>query len=667
MNPPPFFMGLTLLFWGWEVGLFPIAAIGAVILELPRLTRWRWDFSEADMNRIWDLCEILFVGAMVYGYATTDISTGPSKFIPWLPLIFFPFIAATAYSVHDCVRLSTYFWLLRRKGHEAMRSKPISAFVPYWYFAVCFVAASIANVRDIRFYAAVVAFGAWMLWMFRSRATPVWLWMTMVATVSVVGFFGHIGLTRLQAFVENKAGQMLEDIGTPDTEITKAWTAIGSIGKLKMSGRVILRLDTDGHHPPPDLLRKASFSTYQTVGNRAMWSIAKTEFTTVSPGPEPATWPLSASQDTSSFIRISSFMARGTGIVPVPNGSVLLEELFADSVQTNRYGSVRVRNAPPLVRYRVTYGNTSTLDAPPMASDVEVPTSEQPALAQIAADLGLGSQPPAMVLRRVEGFFRDKFTYSRFLKETSYDPTGHNTSLSQFLLRDRAGHCEYFASATTLLLRQAGIPARYAIGFAVPEAERGGRVHLVRARHAHAWTLAYVDGVWRDIDTTPASWDEIEEEQKPLYQPLTDLFSWGQYRFAAWRYYSERGSVGKLVLWLAPILLAWFSWRLFSRKRRVRLQGEARQEPRPHYPGLDSEFYLIERRFAQTGFPRHTEEPLSAWLERVEGSPQAKRTLDPLREILALHYAYRFDPEGISASARHDLKSRIDTWLRDSR
>ena len=47
---PPFLLGLTVLFWGWEVGWLPLGAIGAVVLELPRLIRWRWDFSEADMS-----------------------------------------------------------------------------------------------------------------------------------------------------------------------------------------------------------------------------------------------------------------------------------------------------------------------------------------------------------------------------------------------------------------------------------------------------------------------------------------------------------------------------------------------------------------------------------------------------------------------------------------
>jgi len=268
------------------------------------------------------------------------------------------------------------------------------------------------------------------------------------------------------------------------------------------------------------------------------------------------------------------------------------------------------------------------------------------------------------VLQRVQNFFQEKFTYSRYLKETDYDPTGRNTALRQFLLRDRAGHCEYFATAATLLLRQAGIPARYAIGFAVP-GEEGGPVYLVRARHAHAWTQAYINGAWRDFDTTPASWNEAEEAQKTAFEPVTDLLSWLQYSFARWRYYGERGAIRKVLLWLAPVLLVWFSWRLFSQKRRLQLQNSRPRREEFHGVGLDSEFYLIEKRLAQAGVPRRGGEPLGAWVSRVEAARHIG-AIPPLRDIIAIHYTYRFDPRGVSDAQRHELKSRVDTWLKDS-
>lgn len=667
MIAPPLFIGLTLLFWGWEAKLLPLAVVCALIVELPRFIRWRVEFSETDIRRVWDLCEVLFLMAMVYGYVTTDIAGGPAKFIPWLPLVFFPFVAATAFSAHDRVRLRTYFWLLRKPGRDALSTKSLGGFVPYWYFVVCFIAASIMNVRDIRFYAGVVLFSGWLLWMVRNRTTPLLVW-TFVAAVAVgAGFLGQIGLTRLQAFVENRAGQLFENLESPDVDFTQTRTSIGSVGKLKLSSRIILRVETDGKHPPPALLRKASFTSYQSSGDRATWSAAKAEFGSVSPGSDVADWLLATSRSSSSLVGISMFIQGGTGILPVPNGPTMLQKLLAASVQTNSCGSVRVREAPPLVRYAVKYNDdASTLDAPPTAADLEVPPQEQPAVAQIAAELGLASQSPAAVLQRVGNFFQEKFTYSRYLKGTDYDPTGRNTPLRQFLLRDRAGHCEYFATAATLLLRQGGVPARYAIGFAVPEAERGGRVHLVRARHAHAWTLAYVDGTWKDFDTTPASWDEVEEKHRAGYEPLTDLLSWLRYAIASWRYYGDRGTAGKLLLWLAPVLILWFLWRLVTRKRGVRLQRPQGQGPKPHYPGLDSEFYMIERYVAKAGVPRRSGEPLRAWADRVETHRQLGMNVAPLRDIITVHYAYRFDPQGITATRRRELQSRVDTWLENT-
>jgi protein-glutamine gamma-glutamyltransferase len=667
MNVPPLFIGLTLLFWGWEVKLLPLAAACALIVELPRFIRWRVDFSEVDIRRVWDLCEVLFLGAMVYAYVTTDIAGGPAKFMPWLPLIFFPFVAATVFSAHDRVRLSTYFWLLRKPGREALSTKPLGVFVLYWYFAACFIAASIMNARDVRFYAGVVLFGGWLLWMVRNRTAPAPGWILVTAIAVGAGFLGQIGLTRLQALVENKASQLFQNLDSPDVEFTQTRTAIGSVGKLKLSGRIVMRVETDGSHPLPALLRKASFSSYQSSGDRATWFAPKAEFGSVFPGADVTDWPLATSRNAASVVKISMFLERGIGILPVPNGPIMLEELVASSVQTNPCGSIRVRDGLPLVRYAVKYrDDASTIDAPPTTADLEIPSPEAPAVVQIATEIGLASQSPAVVLQRVERFFQEKFTYSRYLKGVDYDPTGRNTALRQFLLRDRAGHCEYFATAATLLLRQGGVPARYAIGFAVPEAERGGSVHLVRARHAHAWALAYVNGAWKDFDATPPSWDEVEEKQKAVYQPLTDLLSWLRYAFASWRYYGDRGAIGKLLLWLAPILIVWFLWRFFSRKRGVRLEGRRRQEPKPHYAGLDSEFYLVERQVAKTGVPRRGGEPLLEWADRVESARQHGTSIAPLHDIIALHYAYRFDPQGITARQRHELRSRVDAWLENA-
>ena len=99
-----------------------------------------------------------------------------------------------------------------------------------------------------------------------------------------------------------------------------------------------------------------------------------------------------------------------------------------------------------------------------------------------------------IVVKTLRGWFLGRFSYSRYLAGARPG----RTALEEFLLTSRAGHCEYFASATVLLLRHAGIPARYTVGYAAHEWSTIEQRWLVRARDAHAWALAWIDGAWVD-------------------------------------------------------------------------------------------------------------------------------------------------------------------------
>jgi transglutaminase-like putative cysteine protease len=76
--------------------------------------------------------------------------------------------------------------------------------------------------------------------------------------------------------------------------------------------------------------------------------------------------------------------------------------------------------------------------------------------------------------------------------------------VDDFLFRQPAGHCEFFASAAVLLLRAAGVPARYVTGFRGGEWNPIGGYVAVRGERAHAWAEAFVAGVgWTRVDATP--------------------------------------------------------------------------------------------------------------------------------------------------------------------
>jgi hypothetical protein len=73
-----------------------------------------------------------------------------------------------------------------------------------------------------------------------------------------------------------------------------------------------------------------------------------------------------------------------------------------------------------------------------------------------------------------------------------------------FLLRSRAGHCEYFASAAAMMLTARGIRARLVTGSYGGEDGIFSSTIVVRAENLHAWVEADLDGSGFEIlDPTP--------------------------------------------------------------------------------------------------------------------------------------------------------------------
>ena len=230
------------------------------------------------------------------------------------------------------------------------------------------------------------------------------------------------------------------------------------------------------------------------------------------------------------------------------------------------------------------------------------------------SELQLKPSDRKQALRTLSAFFQDtdKFHYRPWQDDRGLR-FKNETPLASFLLRTRSGHCEYFATATVLLLRQLGIPARYAVGYAVHEGAAGK--YVVRQRDAHAWCLVWneVSGVWQDFDTTPASWVTAEASRASPMQFLSDAWSRLVFEFAKLRW--GQTHLRQYFLWALVPVLALLLYQIIFRSRRRR-HALSREEPGATalWPGLDSEFYQIEKRLAQRGAPRRPCEPLSAWL-----------------------------------------------------
>lgn len=100
--------------------------------------------------------------------------------------------------------------------------------------------------------------------------------------------------------------------------------------------------------------------------------------------------------------------------------------------------------------------------------------------------------------RAIEKWFKD----ADFVYDMDYVPV--ESTAEHFLFESKRGICTDFATATTLMLRAVGIPARYTEGFVLSEdiLDEYGRYNVTPAQ-AHAYSTAYIKGYgWLEIDGT---------------------------------------------------------------------------------------------------------------------------------------------------------------------
>jgi protein-glutamine gamma-glutamyltransferase len=496
----------------------------------------------------------------------------------------------------------------------------------------------------------------------------------------------------------------------------KSVTQIGNTGALQPSDAILFRvkpnagLGTNRREPTfPLYIREATYNQYAS----GAWDAVQPKNTSQDPSSTQQHWifgpqtPPTTSQTAS--VRISAALQRREETLKLPMGTFDIDNLSVDSMQVNQYGTVTVQGKPGEISYTVQFDPTQSLDSPPTSLDMAIPQAEQPTMQTVIASLNLKGKSASATVQAISAFFTNNFQYSLLLP-----PSQKNTTpLSTFLLGHRSGHCEYFASATSLLLRSAGIPTRYVVGYSVHEYSPSEQQYIVRARNAHAWVTAYINGSWITVDTTPASGvlsngnastasagkqvpnakqvpngdvSKTSALGKPTtvnagkvvsqVSPAQKIKSFSEKISEAWSTlpsnFSKRSDTllwagGIIALGLAIIFCTiFFVWSAIRKNRPQRSKWRRRspldRSSPPMPDGLDSEFYLIEKRLGEWGLERQSSETVRQWILRLKQKlPEAK--MNDLNQIIDLHYCYRFDPQGIDQEDRLKLRSMIQCWL----
>jgi hypothetical protein len=686
LKAPPLLLGAVLLFWGWQSGLTSAGAALGIVLESAWLVKVRWDFSDTDFRRILTFCTMFAFAAMLYVFTASQEAGGGFKgtpatvghamsistlktstaFFQWLPMFLFLFVAAQTFSTRERIPLTAISIISRwrslqdqKRGHgPAGRSVNVS----YPYFIVCLFSAGIhSNEGGTSFYLGQCFLIFWALWRFRSRRFGIPIWALALAAGMTFGYFGQRDIIALQQYNGGYLAKLLAQFMRQWADPMQSTTAIGQIGELKLSGQIVIRLQTRNGEPPPVYLREASYRTYHSQKQSWYSGSPRTEFdqNPITSEHDQTTWILLPGKTNTASVNIACYLYGGKSLLPLPTGSGRLENLNAYILQKNSEGTV-LAEGPGLVIFDARYGPGATIDVAPdenltaTNSDYLVPSNEIAALDSVISDMKITATNEEQTLLGVQNFFAGKFSYSLWQGPDKLATT-NETALTRFLLHSRRGHCEYFATATVLLLRELGIPARYAVGYGVHETARHG--YVVRERDAHAWCLVWnrQTKTWEDFDTTPASWIGIEGRRASVMQWFSDFWSWVGFQISKFRW--GQSNVREYILWtLFPVLAVLLYQIIFRRGRKRRFQPKAGTSAAAiFWPGLDSEFYLLERKLAARGVARQPSEPLSDWLTRALADPALVDLRIPLQELLRLHYGYRFDPRGLSSKEREAL------------
>ena len=654
MKAPPLWLAAALLFWGWQTGLWHFAIPLALVIEASRCIPWRLNLARQQFNRIWDGSALAWTGTAIYLYYEYEVTYAVTSAIKWLPIFAFPLLAAQAYSLQSAINRGTFFWLLRR--HVRNDASEPNLDVSLAYGALCALAAAAANVRDLRFYVGVAILVGFALFTNRPRRAFAPVTLVLFAIVAALGYLAADRLRALQAHLESETARWLYAWIPQPMESEELYSRIGSFGEMKMSSRIVLKIQGEIPIRPPELLRQLSFNRYEP----GVWVAARRDYRSLPQGGMHSWTLLPDKKARRSAVVSMALLPNKRTLLPLPLGTARVSELPVGIVEVNRLGAVRAANGPETAQYRCTYGPGETVDVPPTSFDLELPNEEAALLRRTATELGLTNLPPDRAAAHLLGWFQRKFRYSlEAPPEPPYLRRSARFVVTRFLTETHAGHCEHFATSATLLLRAAGIPARYAVGYAVQDSARSGDSYIVRQRHAHAWTLAFINGRWTDFDMTPPSWDEQERTNASMFRPIKEWFSEMRFRFMLWSFEDHTGMPGKYLFIPLGLLVAFIIWRIFARKRHMLLVRKKRKGERQiSYPGLDSEFYQIEARLRRMGFERHPGETLAAWLKRVE-RPELKPALE-------LHYRYRFDPQSFTAEERAALTREAHSWLASS-
>lgn len=719
-DPPRLLLGAAAIFWGGMSGHALTGLLMALALEARHWVASRWDFSEKAFVRAWQLSIVTgFVVGFVMRFQMSP-ALNLLEVFTWIPVFFLPVMLASLYSENPGIPVTTFSYFARRKmlqeradGWETPGSR---IFLGYPFLGLLVVMAGL-GLRDVIWYgggaALLILAGVFFAWP-SGRSRPfAWVFAALLSLSFALAIASVINL--LYYYVLDGGWYKEADRGSA----LESTTFLGRVGEIKLSPKIRWRVFVEDG-PKPDLLRLSSYNVFGL--NNWISAGEVPDRRRGQPGAERQkatardfTGLFVAHYDDSkknrfSYLRKdlkkngllkSRYRLRGDlsdeDLIPLDLGARALDEFATLAVEYNVMGATRAVEPDFLVSDLVVdSGEEPVSDEDPYLSDLQVGRQRgdqrqnrdrlRNSLREFLQEKGMDppveefseSEPDEISQRvtiaRLKQIFQRDFQYS--LTQSAIPQKYQNIGvIPYFLGRGKRGHCEYFGTATALLLREMGMPSRYCVGYAVAEKGSGKNEYIVRGKHAHAWTRAYLGGKWVeektregdkewrcrgghwvDVDTTPSVWLKQDQAELTWARRLLDWWQTWQENFTVWRSQaSNRLIINGLLIGVGVLLLGYIFWRL--RSTRLKKEKSTKVAEAFTFAQVETALTGIESRLEKLAGSRMRGQTMADWLQHAsEKFPVLAPDLNELREI---YQRLRFDPRKTEQNDAQNLAAAV--------
>jgi len=133
--------------------------------------------------------------------------------------------------------------------------------------------------------------------------------------------------------------------------------------------------------------------------------------------------------------------------------------------------------------------------------ETRLPPGSNPRTRQLAQEMKASTETDQQFIDAV----LNKFSTQDYVYTLQPGSLSELHAMDEFLFESRRGFCEHYASAFTVMMRAAGVPARVVAGYLGGEINPVNRTVIVHQFDAHAWAEVWLQGQgWVRVDPTAA-------------------------------------------------------------------------------------------------------------------------------------------------------------------